>query len=79
VAEETRRFARRARAGVVLLIDGVPGVVLAPRGRAQAMLRIAIGPDDRIHAIDITGDPDRLRRAVLTLPFTGQDREHHAR
>lgn len=79
VAEETRRFARRARAGVVLLIDGVPGVVLAPRGRAQAMLRIAIGPDDRIRTIDITGDPDRLRRAVLTLPVTGQDREHHAR
>jgi RNA polymerase sigma-70 factor (ECF subfamily) len=79
VAEETRRFAGRARAGVVLLIDGVPGIVLAPRGRAQAMLRIAIGPDDRIHGIDITGDPDRLRRAVLALPVTGQDREHHAR
>ncbi|OBA74188.1 RNA polymerase subunit sigma [Mycobacterium sp. 1554424.7] len=79
VAEETRRFTRRARAGVVLLIDGAPGIVLAPHGRAQAMLVIGIGPDNRIHSIDITGDPDRLRRAVLTLPVTGQDREHHAR
>ncbi|OBI85490.1 sigma-70 family RNA polymerase sigma factor [Mycobacterium sp. 1245805.9] len=68
VAEETRRFTRRARAGVVLLIDGVPGIVLAPRGRAQAMLRIGVGPDDRIHTIDITNEPERLRRAVLTLP-----------
>jgi RNA polymerase sigma factor (sigma-70 family) len=68
VAEETRRFAWRARAGAVLLIDGFSGIVIAPRGRAQAMLRIGIGADNRIHAIDITGDPDRLRRAVLALP-----------
>ncbi len=74
VAEETRHFTRRARAGVVLLIDGVPGVVIAPHGRAQVLLRIGVGTDNRIHTIDITGDPDRLRRAVLTLPPTGQDR-----
>lgn len=68
VAEETRRFARRARAGVVVLIDGAPGIAIAPRGRAQILLQIEIGADDRIRAIDITADPDRLRRAVLTLP-----------
>ncbi|OBF51633.1 RNA polymerase subunit sigma [Mycobacterium sp. 852002-50816_SCH5313054-b] len=79
VAEETRRFARRARAGVVLLIDGVPGVVLAPRGRAQAMLRLGFGADNRIHTIDITGDRDRLRHAVLALPAAGHHRERHAR
>jgi RNA polymerase sigma-70 factor (ECF subfamily) len=68
VAEETRRFARRARAGAVLLIDGFPGIVIAPHGRAQALLRIGMGADNRIHTIDITGDPERLRRAVLALP-----------
>jgi RNA polymerase sigma factor (sigma-70 family) len=68
VAEETRRFAQRARAGVVMLIDGAPGIVIAPSGRAQILLQIAIGPDDRIHAIDITADPGHLRRAVLALP-----------
>lgn len=78
VAEETRHFTRRARAGVVLLIDGVPGVVIAPHGRAQILLRIDVGADNRIHTIDITGDPDRLRRAVLALPVTGQDRQRHA-
>ncbi|CDO89077.1 RNA polymerase subunit sigma [Mycobacterium triplex] len=68
VAEETRRFARRARAGVVLLIDGVPGIVIAPRGRAQILLRLGIGADNRIHAIDISADAAELRRAVLALP-----------
>ncbi|OBH25088.1 RNA polymerase subunit sigma [Mycobacterium sp. E342] len=69
VAEETRRFAQRARAGVVMLIDGAPGVVIAPQGRAQALLLIDIGPDDRIRAIDIIGDRDRIGRAVLALPI----------
>lgn len=82
VAEETRRFALRARAGVVMLIDGAPGVVIAPRRHPQIMLRIGIGSDDRIHTIDISGDAEGLRRAVLALPrwpVTGQDRDHHAR
>ena len=68
VAEETRLFAQRARAGVVILIDGVPGIVIAPHGRAQALLEIGVGADDLIHTIDITGDADRLRRAVLAVP-----------
>lgn len=68
VAEETRRFATRARAGVVMLIDGVPGIVIAPRGRAQILLRLGLGADDRIRAIDISADADRPRRAVLALP-----------
>jgi RNA polymerase sigma factor (sigma-70 family) len=90
VAEETRRFGRRARAGVVMLIDGVPGIVIAPRGRAQTLLQVAIGTDNRIHTIDITGEADRLRRAVLALPrwpsqehlspigYEGHDGKHHA-
>jgi RNA polymerase sigma factor (sigma-70 family) len=68
VAEETRRFAQRARAGVVMLVDGVPGIVIAPHGRAQILLRIGIGADNRIDAIDITADADHLRRAILALP-----------
>jgi RNA polymerase sigma-70 factor, ECF subfamily len=69
VARETRRFARRARHGVVMLIDGAPGVVIAPRGRPQIMLKIGIGTDNRIHTLDITADVERLRRAVLALPL----------
>lgn len=77
IAEETRRFAQRARAGVVMLIDGAPGIVVAPRGRAEALLLITLGADDRISAIDIVGDPDRIGRAVLTLP-TRQLQQHHS-
>lgn len=68
VAEETRRFTDRARAGAVLLIDGQPGIALAPGGRLVALLRITLAADDRIQVVDITGDPQRLRNAVITLP-----------
>ncbi|OBH80931.1 RNA polymerase subunit sigma [Mycobacterium mantenii] len=76
VAEETRRFAQRARAGAVMLIDGAPGIVIAGRGRAQILLVIGIGADDRIHTIDITGDAKRIRLAALTLP-RWPTQEHH--
>lgn len=66
VAEETRRFALRAQTGVVLLVNGVPGVAIAPAGHVQALLQIGI-EDGRIHTIDIVGDADRLSRAVLVL------------
>ena len=68
VAEETRRFTDRARAAAVVLIDGRPGIAIAPAGRLQALLRIAVGADNRIQVVDITGDPERLRNAVLNLP-----------
>jgi RNA polymerase sigma-70 factor (ECF subfamily) len=68
VAEESRLFTRRAATGVVLLVDGAPGVVLAPHGRIRAVLRIDLGPDDLIQAVDIVGDPARLARLTLTLP-----------
>jgi DNA-directed RNA polymerase specialized sigma24 family protein len=76
VAEETRRFAQRARVGVVMLIDGAPGIVIAPRGRAQIILQIGIGSDNRIHTLDITGDAERLRRAVLALPLLPYQAHH---
>jgi RNA polymerase sigma-70 factor (ECF subfamily) len=76
VAEETRRFARRARAGAVMLIDGTPGIVIVARGRAQVLLVIGIGADDRIHTIDITGNAERIRRAALALP-RWPIQEHH--
>jgi RNA polymerase sigma factor (sigma-70 family) len=67
VAEETRRFALRARAGAVVLIDGVPGIAIAPAGHVEALLQIGI-EDGRIQTIDIVGDADRLKGAVLALP-----------
>ncbi|CAM4456737.1 RNA polymerase sigma factor SigJ [Mycobacterium basiliense] len=65
VAEETRRFAGRARAGVVVLIDGAPGIAIAPTGHAQTLLRLGFDAADRIRTIDISAD---AHRAVLALP-----------
>jgi RNA polymerase sigma-70 factor, ECF subfamily len=67
VAEETRQFALRAQAGVVVLIDGMPGIAVAPAGHLEALLQIGI-EDGRIQTIDILGDADRLKNAVLALP-----------
>lgn len=72
IATETRRFTSRARAGAVLLVDDAPGIAIAPGGRLLAVLRIGIGDDGRIDAIDIVGAPDRLRLLTLRLPGTGR-------
>ncbi|OBI53986.1 RNA polymerase subunit sigma [Mycobacterium kyorinense] len=69
VAEETRRFTQRSRAGVVVLVNGAPGIAIAAGGHLQALLVIGI-EDGRIHTIDIIGDDDRLNSAVLTLAPT---------
>jgi len=69
VAEETRRFAQRARAGVVMLIDGVPGIVIAPSGLSPG------GPSQQHHR------PVRYqgrRRQPGGIPATGKE-EHSAR
>jgi RNA polymerase sigma-70 factor (ECF subfamily) len=68
VAEETRLFTKRARSGVVLLVDGTPGIAVAPGGRLRAVLRIHIGKDNLIHALDIIGDRHRLEQLTLTIP-----------
>jgi len=67
VAEETRRFAARARAGAVVLVNGVPGIAIAPAGHVEALLQIGI-EDGRIATIDIVGGADRLQGAVLAPP-----------
>ena len=68
IAEETRQFAQCAQAGGVLFVDGAPGIAIAPAGRLRELLRILVGNDDRIHAIDLIGDAGRLRTATVALP-----------
>ncbi|WP_067450239.1 sigma-70 family RNA polymerase sigma factor [Actinomadura macra] len=66
IAEETRGNAARARFARPALINGVPGVVVAPRGRLQIVLRLRID-GERVAAIDVVGDPDRLRALDLAV------------
>ena len=72
VAEETRLFTQRAQAGAVLLIDGVPGIAMAPAGRLWALLRVGIGDDGRIHTIDISVP----NGASLALPSSPYQEDH---
>jgi RNA polymerase sigma factor (sigma-70 family) len=64
VAEETRVFARRARAAAVALVDGTPGIVVAPGGRLVTALRLTIA-HGRITEIDVIADPARLEQLPL--------------
>jgi RNA polymerase sigma-70 factor (ECF subfamily) len=70
VAEETRSFAARARAGAVALVDNRPGVVIAPSGRLLAALRLSFTAG-RISAVEVIGEPERLRGLTITVPPAG--------
>jgi RNA polymerase sigma-70 factor (ECF subfamily) len=64
VAEESRVFSEGARAAEVALVDGRPGLVIAPAGRLRVVLRITV-EGGRITVIDVISDPARLRRVRL--------------
>jgi RNA polymerase sigma-70 factor, ECF subfamily len=49
-----------------MLIDGEPGLVLAPKGHLRRLMRFTF-EGDRIAAIEVVGDPARLRTAALSL------------
>jgi len=59
VAGGARSAAARSRRSFVALIDGVPGIVWAPRGRVVVVLAFSYR-EDRISGIDIVADRDRL-------------------
>jgi RNA polymerase sigma factor (sigma-70 family) len=61
-------LAAAARSGQswLALVDGAVGVVFAPAGRLQVVLALT-SSGRRITAIDVIGDPDRLRRLKLAL------------
>src|SRR5215510_2195272 len=66
--------ARGARFARPALVNGVVGVVVAPRGRLFRVLSLTIR-NNKITRIDVIGDPERLRGldlAVLDDPEMGQ-------
>jgi len=71
VADETRQFTTRAQKAAVVLIDGKPGVAIAPFGRLLALMTISFDLDGQIHRIDITADRSYLDAVTLTLPTVG--------
>ena len=66
VAEETRGNWRRARFAQVALVNGMVGLVVAPRGRLVVAIGLTI-KDDKITEIDVIADPLRLRQLDLAV------------
>jgi hypothetical protein len=66
VAANARAFSANARFAEPALIDGAVGIVVAPQGTLALVLRIQTA-GDRITAIDIEADPNRLRKLSLAV------------
>jgi RNA polymerase sigma-70 factor, ECF subfamily len=69
VARGAVMSAGRAASSQLALVNGSVAVVFAPAGRLQVILAFTVGTAGKIEAIDVIGDPDRLRRlTVAVLP-----------
>jgi RNA polymerase sigma-70 factor (ECF subfamily) len=67
VAGGARAASSRAQYGRVALINGTPGLVMAPRGRLVLALAFTYS-GDKISQIDVIADPSRLEALDLALP-----------
>jgi RNA polymerase sigma factor (sigma-70 family) len=66
VARGAVTAAARSRHSQLALVDGVPGIVMAPLGQLVLVLRFAIA-DGKITRIDVIADPARLRQVSLAV------------
>jgi RNA polymerase sigma factor (sigma-70 family) len=66
VASGARAASVRSRYARVALVNGTPGVVMAPRGRLTVVLAFTI-PDDKISRIEVIADPARLAELDLAV------------
>lgn len=66
VARGARAASGRSRYSRVALVNGTPGIVMAPRGRLALVLAFTI-PDGTITRIDVIADPDRLHDLDLAV------------
>jgi RNA polymerase sigma factor (sigma-70 family) len=67
VARGAHSASSRAGGSQLALVNGEVGIVWAPAGHLQVVLRLTAGPDRKITAIDVIADPDRLRRLRFAL------------
>jgi RNA polymerase sigma-70 factor (ECF subfamily) len=66
VASGARAASARSRHARVALVNGTPGIVMAPRGRLMLVLAFTI-PHDKISRIDVIADPARLQELDLAV------------
>ncbi|MEV7144975.1 sigma-70 family RNA polymerase sigma factor [Streptomyces sp. NPDC093084] len=69
VAEGTVLLRERARSAVPALVDGRPGLLVAPLGRLRYVLRVTVA-DGRVTAYEVIAAPERLRALDLAAPQT---------
>ncbi|GAA4287640.1 sigma-70 family RNA polymerase sigma factor [Georgenia daeguensis] len=67
VARSAAAAAVRALVSEVALVDGAPGIVMAPDGRLSVVLAFAVD-GGRITAIDVVAAPERLARLSIAAP-----------
>ncbi len=67
VARGAHSASSRAGDSQLALVNGEVGIVWAPAGHLQVVLRLATGPNRKITAIDVIADPDRLGRLRFAL------------
>src|SRR5207237_5074527 len=66
VARGARTASARSRHSRVALVNGTPGIVMAPRGRLVRVLAFTITAP-RISRIGVIADPARLRELALAV------------
>jgi len=66
VAGGARAASARARYGSIALVNGAPGLIMAPRGRLLIALAFTFS-GDKISQIDVVADPDRLAALDLAI------------
>ena len=66
VARGARAAAGRSQYSRVALVNGTPGIVMAPHGRLRVVLAFTIG-DRTISRIDVIADPARLEKLHLAV------------
>ncbi|MFI5536342.1 sigma-70 family RNA polymerase sigma factor [Nocardia sp. NPDC051900] len=66
VAAETVLLQRRSQVAALALVEGHPGIVVAPRGRLLLALTVTVH-GDRVAGYQVTADPSRLRGLPISL------------
>ena len=66
VANGARLSGQRSRYSVLVLVDGVPGIVYAPQGKVEIVLAFSYR-DDRVSGIEVIADADRLDALELAV------------